>query len=60
MIDCVKSLAQMQEEHSTGHLLVHVGKYTVNKVQETCTSGVALPEPGLARRQQIIYCEIVI
>ncbi len=45
MIDAIKSFFQVQEEDPTIQPPLDVLVYSIQKVEETCGSGVPLPEP---------------
>ena len=54
MIDGVKCLLEVQEEHSHSPALFNIIVDILEKIYKTGTGGVALPEPQLGRRQQVV------
>ena len=60
MINSIKGLSEVQEEHPTSDSHVNISEHIGKEVNETCRCGVALPEPRLALMEYMMFCAILI
>ena len=54
MIDGIKRLLEVQEEHSHRTALLNAIIVILHEIYETCGGGIALPEPRLATAEYIV------
>ena len=60
MGNIIKSFGKVQEEPTTGNLIIHLPIDSMQEVDDAGTREVALPEPRLFCHQKVIASQMVV